>query len=228
MLKQENSLDQLQQLFPVLLEGDNKLQQAIKAQASEAALGPSSNICLEGMQCSHLALLIEGKARVFKSGPSGREITLYHILPGESCILTASCILTGRNFPAYARSVDDVKAILIPAPLVSQWMETYPGWRSFMLGMIAERLDQVISVVEDVTFSRLDQRIFSHLLDISSVQGNTLMLTHQQIADDLGTSREVVSRILKDAEHQGLLQVARGKITLLHNDRLERLAGFST
>jgi CRP/FNR family transcriptional regulator len=171
-------------------------------------------ICQQGMQCSHLALVIEGSARVYKIGESGREITLYRIGPGESCILTASCIMSQRPFPAFAVSEQPIQAVIVSTADVVKWSNHEPAWRDYLFRLISDRLSDVISVVEEVAFRRVDRRLAAYLLQYPVKDNNRIQVTHQSIASDLGTSRELVSRILKDFEQQGLISITRGAITL--------------
>jgi len=167
------------------------------------------------MQCGHLALVTEGVARVYKLGENGREITLYRISGGESCILTASCIISGRPFPAFAVCEEPIEALVISSPAVKRWTNEFPAWRDYLFGLIGDRLGDVISVVEEIAFRRVDRRLAHYLLQrLEPTASDSLNITHQAIASDLGTSREVVSRILKDFEHQGLISVSRGSVCL--------------
>jgi CRP/FNR family transcriptional regulator len=174
-----------------------------------------SPICDQGMQCQHLALIISGTARVYKLGENGREITLYRIGSGESCILTASCIVNGSPFPAFAVCEEPIEALVIDSNKVRQWTDEFPVWRNYLFSLISDRLGDVISVIEEVAFRRVDRRLAGYLLQ--RTRGNvrdTIKITHQAIASDLGTSREVVSRILKDFEHQGVISVSRGQLRI--------------
>lgn len=206
--------------FPAI-GGDATLSAAIAASATPARLVRGSSICREGEACSHLALVTRGTARVFKLAESGREITLYRVEPGECCILTASCMLSGRAFPANATVERDLEAALIPQSQVTRWMTDSAAWRHYLWDLLAERLGDVISLVEEVAFRRMDRRLGEYLaaqvLDGKAV----LQATHQQIAADLGTSREVISRMLKDFELRGLLRLGRGRIELGPAEALE-------
>lgn len=193
---------------------DSGLIRQITATSSAIDLGAGHNICHQGDSCSHLALVTKGTARVFKIAESGREITLYRIDPGECCILTASCMLSGRPFPAAATVESDLEAVLIPQPKVTGWMTGSETWRHYLWGLLAERLGDVISLVEEIAFRRMDERLGEHLILLAQQHGSIIPATHQQIAADLGTSREVVSRLLKDFEIRGLLRLGRGRIEL--------------
>ncbi|MDH3355641.1 MAG: Crp/Fnr family transcriptional regulator, partial [Chromatiales bacterium] len=179
-------------------------------------LSPGQHICMEGSQCSHLALVLNGSARVYKLGESGKEITLYRVDAGESCVLTLSCIVSGKLFPAFAISETDIEAILIPSSNVANWMNQQPVWRDYAWSLIANRLADVISLVEEITFKRMDERLVHYLEQQRQQHGAQLTITHQQIAADLGTSREVISRLLKDLQQSGQLTLGRGQIILIN------------
>ena len=154
-------------------------------------------------------------ARVFKLGESGREITLYRIGKGESCILTASCIVSGTPFPAFAVCEEKIEALVINPLKVQQWTDEFSVWRNYLFGLVSSRLGDVISIVEEIAFRRVDCRLADYLLQAGGDNSDRINITHQAIASDLGTSREVVSRILKDFEHQGLIAVARGQLQII-------------
>lgn len=200
--------------FPFLARSSAEMQQQFWAAVSLAHLSEGQFICLEGNQCTHLALVLNGRARVYKLGESGREITLYRIEPSESCILTASCILSNIAFPAFAVAESDIEAVLIPSALLQQWMGQHEAWRNYVFQLLSERLGAIIVVIEEVAFRRVDSRLAEYLLHLQESVGNLIEKTHQEIAVDLGTSREVVSRILKDFEREGAVTLARGHLTI--------------
>lgn len=183
---------------------------------SLAGVKKGETICHEGFLCTHLALVLSGSARVFKLGESGREITLYRVGAGESCILTASCIVNKRPFPAVAVCEEEIQAVIVPTGLVIEWFGRFPSWRGYLFSLIGDRLGDVIAIIEEVAFRRVDRRIASYLLArAESEHTNRIRSTHQEIASELGTSREVVSRILKDLESQDAISVSRGSIHIV-------------
>jgi len=180
-------------------------------------------VCWEGDSCGHLPFVIEGMVRVYKLGESGRELTLYRIHPGQSCILTASCILSDQQFPAHAKVEEPIRAIGIPANILLDWTERYEVWRRFVFSMMSDRLYDIIELVDAVTFKRLDVRLADYLLRECGASP-TLTITHQELASELGSAREVISRVLKDFEQRGFLKLERGRITLTDTRRLKSLA----
>jgi CRP/FNR family transcriptional regulator len=207
------------------LGADSALGPAIAASAVPARLDGGATVCREGDNCSALALVVEGHARVYKLAESGREITLYRVEPGHCCILTASCILSGRPFPANAVAETGLVAALVPPDRVVTWMTDHPPWRELLWGLLAERLADVIGLVEEVAFRRMDRRLAAHLVE-HAARSSQVAATHQQIAAELGTSREVVSRLLKDFELRGWLALSRGAVRLIDAGALESLAGM--
>lgn len=210
-------------LFPLFRQAGQDVTAELFQHSKLAELPADQLICLEGNKCSCIPLVLEGSARVYKLSESGREITLYRVEPGESCIMTASCILSGVEFPAFAATETPVKAIVIPPETLHRWVNQYEVWRLFLCSMLASRLSEVISVVEEVAFQRVDTRTAEYLLETAGADG-AIKKTHQDIATDIGTSREVVSRILKEFEHKGLITLSRGEIHTQNPSGLQRVA----
>lgn len=211
----------LQSNFPDLC-ADEPLRQRLLREAFVQRLPPQQPVCLQGDSCRHLPLLLSGRARVFRTSESGREITLYRIEAGESCVLTASCILSDIPFPALAVTETEAEALLVPAGSVHAWLGESAVWRRYLFALVARRLADVITVVEEVAFRRMDARVAAWLLE--RPDRGRIVTTHQEMAEDLGSSREVVSRLLRDLENDGLILRQRGEIALLNRQGLERLA----
>ena len=171
-----------------------------------------------------LALIVSGVVRVFKTGRTGREITLYRIGSGETCILSVNAILTRQPIPAAAAVEQRVEAVTIPAEVLRDWVQRHDLWRQFVFELISQRLMKVLTLVDDVVFRRMDARIAALLLERGRTQ-NPLRITHQEIAAELGTSREVISRILEDLAAAGTVRSTRCRIEICDPRPLEVLAG---
>lgn len=210
-------------LFPLFGKAGHDVQAELFEHGNLAELPADQFICLEGSKCSGIPLVLEGRARVYKLSESGREITLYRVEPGESCILTASCIMSDVEFPAFAATETEVEAIVIPPAILHRWVSQYEVWSVFLWGLLASRFSEVISLVEEVAFQRVDKRTAEYLLQSAGADGK-IKKTHQDIAADIGTSREVISRILKELEHKGLITLSRGEIHAENLDELRRAA----
>ena len=158
----------------------------------------------------------------------GREITLYRIEKGESCVLSATCILNGGGFPAIAEAEGATDVVLLPAQLLTRLVEDNAEWRQFMFGLYAKRLEDVLTLVDEVAFHHMDARLAAHLVRQAGERQKVVTATHGEIASELGTSREVVTRILSDFEAGGLIETSRGRIRILRADALrERGAPYS-
>lgn len=179
---------------------------------------PSGTFYLqEGDRCASLALVGSGNIRVFKVSESGREITLYHVQPGESCLLNVSCLLTGRPVPASARVEEPVEAVVVTEILFRKWMAESEQMREYVFGLLAERFAAITTLIEEVAFKRMDQRLAAYLVEgfgDGKASERGIVATHERIAADLGTAREVVSRLLKDFERQEAIRLGRGRIDL--------------
>lgn len=217
--------DSLIQELSFLEHADPELHRQFSEHARLIDLPAGSPICWEGDTCEQLAIVASGVVRVYKVGESGREISLYRLEKSQSCILTASCILSQTRFPALAVAETPVQAIVIPAAIVRRWVNEYDCWREYVFSMMSQRLSDVIATVEEVAFRRMDLRLVEYIAGLVDSE-QTIRVTHQEIAFDLGTAREVVSRILKDLERDGLITLTRGAITI--QDRAGLLARAQT
>jgi len=204
--------------FPVF-DGNEAFSRALANNAVFARVPANSVIAEPGVKCAQLALLLSGQVRVYKLAESGREITLYRIERGETCVLTTSCILNSSVFTALAVTESPVEAILLPAVFIRKWLDEYACWRTFVFALVTRRLDNLMTTIDEVAFRRMDVRI-ARWLDSAADREGLVSATHQKIADELGTSREVVSRILKDFELQGCITLHRGSVQLLDIQRL--------
>jgi len=223
MITNPEQKQQLFSLFPFLARASTEFQRIFFNAAIPAHIPTGHIIAETGSECTQLAMLLSGSVRVYKLAAKGREITLYRIKEGDSCVLTASCLMSATPFPAIAEAETELNAIIIPAEFAKSWMTLYPPWGEFVFGLISKRLAEVISVLENVTFQRMDVRIADYLLKMADKQ-STLNTTHHEIAADLGTSREVVSRTLKDFDHQGWISMGRGELSLTNLSKLQALA----
>jgi len=213
--------DQARAVFPFLQGANVAFLKDFFDHASHVTLPAGQFICMEGNSCAVLPLALTGQARVYKIAASGREITLYRIPSGESCILTASCIMSQRIFPAFAVAETDMEALAVPAHLLPVWFDQHAVWRTYAFDLLSRRLSSVIELVEEVAFHHMDARLAAYLADAASADGR-VERTHEVVAADLGTSREVVSRLLKDFEQDHLVALSRGVIEVRDRARLEK------
>ena len=205
--------------MPLFQNADPQLIRDFQRAAYLAKIPVGHDVFLEGDQVEAIALLISGVVRVYKIGETGREITLYRFGNGQSCILTANAILSQKTFPAVATIEEDAEAVMIPAETFRAWVGKYDLWREFVFELLSQRLTKVMSIVDEVVFGRMDARLAALLLTRAQTQ-NPLHITHQEIASELGSSREVISRLVEDLSARGFLRVSRGEIELLDAEGL--------
>ena len=213
MISQE-LFSQIRHILPVISQAEPQMVREFQQAAYYAHIPTGRDIFAQGDQVNAIALLISGAVRVYKIGETGREITLYRFSAGESCILTANAILSHHSFSAIATVEQDAEAIMIPADTFRDWVNRYKLWREFVFDLLSQRLSSVLEIVDEVAFGRMDIRVATLLLDRSTSE-NPLISTHQEIAAELGSSREVISRILGSLASQGLIQMSRGAIEVL-------------
>jgi CRP/FNR family transcriptional regulator len=206
--------------LPLLQKADPKLIHDFKQAALFAKIPTGRDVFTEGDRVDAIALLISGVVRVYKIGETGREITLYRFGNGQSCILTANAILSQMTFPAVATVESDAKAVMIPADIFRGWVRSYDLWREFVFDLLSQRLVSVMEIVEEVAFRRMDVRVESFLANRSRLT-NPIRITHQEIAAELGSSREVISRLLEDLVQQGVIRSSRGEIEVLNSEGLQ-------
>jgi CRP/FNR family transcriptional regulator len=219
MLSQEH-YDRIVRVLPILQRADPQLVREFQEQAFFARIPTGKDVFVEGDRANVIALLISGVVRVYKIGETGREITLYRFGLGESCILTANAILSQQSFPAIATVEQQAEAVMIPAHAFRDWVHRYDLWRGFVFDLLSQRLVSVLEIVDEVTFRRMDTRVASLLLSRSQLQ-NPIHITHQEIAAELGSSREVISRILEGFASEGLIRLARGVLEVVDVESLQ-------
>ncbi len=208
--------------IPFLEIKDENLREVFLKNGSIANLPKETLVFEEGSTTNNLAVILSGKIRVYKLAESGREITIYRINKGESCILTISSILSNLPYPARAVVEEDITALIIPANVFKELINKDENWRAFTFGLMNTRFTNVITIVEEVAFRRMDERIAEFLIfQLNTGNSLELNITHQEIAYELGTYREVVSRILKDFEKENILKLSRHKISIVDDVKLK-------
>lgn len=173
----------------------------------------------EGSPCRQFPLVLSGSIRVAKCS-DGRELQLYRVAPGESCVLTTSCLFGNREYPATGVVERDARLLVLPRPVFDELMSAHVPFRQYVFSLFAERLADMMALVEAVAFHRLDRRVASALLG----HGRVVHLTHQQVADEVGSVREIVTRVLRNFADQGLVRSGRGAIEVLDAAGLRRVA----
>lgn len=212
------------QCFPALARSEDDNVRHLLATASRVTLPADSWVFRAGAPCGHYLLATSGSIRVQLTGSTGREVTLYRVVSGHSCILTTACLLGGDDYPAEAWAETPVSAIAIDRGAFQSAVERSPDFCRFVFQSFSQRLAEVIRRMDEVMFASIDSRLAGCVL-AAQRRGALASMTHQDLAVELGTAREVVSRHLKRFEAQGLLHLGRGHIEVVAPAELERLAG---
>ena len=175
----------------------------------------------DGSPCGNYVLVIEGSIRVQKVAENGREIVLYRVEGGQSCVLTTNCLIGGENYAAEGIAENAVTALVLPAMAFRALLASSDVFRSFVFSAYASRMSDLLLLIEEVAFGRIDARLAAWLAERG---GGELKATHQEIAVELGTAREVVSRQLKEFERRGWVALGRGRLAVQNIKALSALA----
>lgn len=205
--------------FPNLKQLTGPIGTEVINSIKEVTIPAGTTIIRQGDVCNDYLLVVEGSVKVFARAENGREIVLYRIKGGGSCILTTSCLMSQTLFPAEGLTETDTTALTIPARIFGRALEELPEFRQFVLEAYGKRVKDLIVLVEQVAFGRVDMRLARYLLE--NAEDSALNATHQSVASELGTAREVVSRQLKEFEQRGWVALKRGSIELLDRPKLE-------
>jgi len=202
----------LEQLSPDLLKRVEQESRLMKAPAGQ-------ELFHEGTPCTAYPMLIDGTIRASKSGPDAHEILLYRLNPGETCVITVVALLGGTPYPARGEAETDLTFFTVPRALFLDLVLNSPPFRTFVFQFLSIRMAHLMTLIDDIAFRRVDQRLASHLL----LHPEPISLTHQKLADALGTTREVVSRILESFQESGMLRLGRKRIEILNRNALQRV-----
>lgn len=219
-MERQDIRQRLRALYPAFESLDDRRLDALLDESIVLNVKAGTVMFDEESPCQAFPLLVSGTIRVSKVGPSGRELQLYRVVPGEACILTTSCLLGEVAYNARGVAESDVTAVALPQPVFQRLLGEHEPFRTYVFGLFAERISELMQLVEAVAFQKLDQRLAALLLG----KGKVIHTTHQALADELGSVREIVSRLLKAFAEQGLVSLAREQIEIVDAGKLRRLA----
>ena len=215
-----DNLDWLQSFPPLLALEPNARDTLIKsARIVEAPIGTIGY--REGGACGAYVMRLAGQSRVYKMSSSGREILLYRVAAGETCVITTTCLLGHSNYPASTIVEEPIRDVIIPSAAFNQLMIDSAVFRRFVMTNYGVLISDLIVLLDEVAFHSLDARLAKLLIDSGS---SSVDRTHQLMADELGTAREVVSRQLKRFEQKGWVALGRGHVEISDRAKLEKLA----
>ena len=215
------TLSNLHELYPALTAVPAAELQAEWADGAAAMPVPKGmQLFAPGAHCGGFPLVLSGEARVFRMAPSGRQLEMYRLTPGEICLVSSASLFSGETLSAHAEMQAEGALWMIRPSLFEQWIQNAPAFRRFVLGQFAARMADLTALIDALAFHRLDQRLAQALLG----QGPRLQSTHQQLADRLGTAREIVTRLLKRFEAAGWVALSRERIDILQPAALRQVA----
>ena len=214
----------LSRAFPFWNDLDDKAKQTM-CQQSALFSYPKGAAINDGQECTGVILVKSGCLRVYLLSETGKEVTLYRLNPGDICMLSASCVLQSITFDVFVDAEEDSECLVIASSAFSAVAENYPAVKIFALETAVSRFSDVMWVMQQILFMNFDRRLAIFLLDEMARTGDdTLHLTHEQIARNMGSAREVVSRMLKYFSSEGMTEVSRKGIKILNKQALQQLA----
>jgi CRP/FNR family transcriptional regulator len=213
--------EKLLKMYPALSDLNGEQLTILLRPDSILQLPENFELFAENQPCQGFPLVLQGSIKVIKQSVSGRELMLYRVKPGGSCIISSSCLLGKTQYNARGISETAIKLLVLPLPLFSNLIVQSPAFRDFVFHLFSARIANLLEVVEEVAFARLDQRLAKLLVSKELYELNT---THQHLANELGSVREIISRLLKGFAAQGLVRLSREQIEILDRDKLKHLA----
>jgi len=210
----------LLQQYPMLHELAGAEQAELRAAANLLHIPEGTVLFDENQPCGGFPLLLSGNIRVIKAAPNGRELQLYRVMPGESCILTSGCLLGNRRYHARGIAEQALEMVLLPAAAFHTLLGQQEAFRSYVFHLFSDRLTDLMQLVSAVAFQKLDQR----LANLLASKPGPIHATHQALADELGSAREIVSRLLKGFAEQGWVKLGREQIDITNPAALKKFA----
>ena len=199
-------------LFP---QFEPSLLALIEKEASYRHFNAGEVIMRTGQYIKSTVLVLEGRVKIYREGPEGGEFLMYFLEPGQACAVSMICAIQSDTSEVTAIAEEDTEILMIPVHLMDDMMKDYKTWYQFVIQTYRNRFDEMLYVVDHVAFRNMDERLEFYLQRYKEKTGKTkLELSHQQIADDLNSSREVISRLLKKMEQRGMLTLHRNMIEL--------------
>jgi len=213
------------------LEASNSLTELLKekdfgylnTESQKVTVPANSTVFRQGDTCKNYLLVLKGSVKVFSRAENGREIILYRVQNGQSCTLTTACLFANNPYPAEGITEVDTTALMIPLPIFNRALAESEEFRKIIFDQYAQRLSDVISLVESLSFGHIDIRLARLLLQLSK-STDTIETTHHILATELGSAREVISRQLKEFEKKQIISLQRGSVTVINRQELLKIA----
>ena len=203
----------LKKIFPDWEEG---LYEAILNEAELREAKSGTTLLKMGQNIKSAMLVVEGTVKLYQEGEDGGEYFMYHLNPGEACAVTLVCNYHHEQSHVLAKAVTDIQYLAIPIEFMEKWLNEFKSWHYFVIKTYRSRYEELLKTINAVAFKNMDERLEFYIKRQVSQFGNTLHLTHQEIANDLNTSREVISRLLKKMENNGWIEMNRNSFNWIN------------
>lgn len=192
----------------LLIDEIEKSSKLLHLEAGSVMLEPGGYV-------KFIPLIVNGSIKVFRQGSDGGEILLYYVYPLETCAVSLTCCVANQKSNVKVIAEEDTTLLSVPISKSDDWFARFPSWKQFIMKTYSHRFDELLRAIDGIAFHKVDERLYNYLLEKSSLLKSPLIqVSHQQIAEELNTSREVISRLLKQLEGRGLLTMGRNKLTL--------------
>jgi CRP/FNR family transcriptional regulator, anaerobic regulatory protein len=204
----------IKQYFPSF---NTDLIKDIELNASIKTFNEGEILMRSGQYIKHTVLVTKGKIKIYREGEDGGEFFMYYLLPGQACAISMICATKHEKSQITAKVVEDAELVMVPLELMDKWMMQHRSWYEFVIDTYRNRFDEVLTVIDSIAFRAMDERLQLYLKrQQDACKSSDIKISHQEIANDLNTSREVVSRLLKKMEQRGMITLHRSFITLLN------------
>ena len=200
------TIEQLQNLFP---DWETGLYEAVLEHAELRKASAGDILLKKGQNIKSAMLVVEGTIKLYQEDEDGGEYFMYHLNPGEACAVTLVCNYHHEQSQVLAKAVTDIQFLAIPITYMEKWLNDYKSWHYFVIKTYRNRYEELLKTIHEVAFKNMDERLEFYIKKQVDQFGVAVKLTHQEIAIDLNTSREVISRLLKKMEHNGWIKMNR-------------------
>lgn len=216
-------ISKIDDLFPVMRHLSSIDRQRLFSAGQVVDLPAGQMLMQQNQTCRHIPLVLAGTLRVYKLSPNGREMTLFRTGPGDTCLVSIACQLRGEDFPALAQVESQATLFLLPVDTYYTVLNGNAAWKDFLITTLYGHLLNSMQTLEAVAFDRTDRRLIDWLLSQGAEHAQVIRMTHEAIAVELGTAREVISRLLGDLKNRGLLRLGRGRVEVIDPAGLREL-----
>jgi CRP/FNR family transcriptional regulator, anaerobic regulatory protein len=211
------SQDLLQRQFKQL---EAPLLAEIERESVLRPLAEGEDVLQTGQYIRSTILVSSGLLKIYREDEEGNEFLMYYLGPGDACALSMVCTMRDETSGIMARAIMPSEVILVPAHLTERWLAKYKTWNHFVIASYRQRFEELLQTLDSVVFKGLDERLLFYLKRYQQVGGKEIKLSHQQIAEELNSSREVISRLLKKLEQRGALRLHRNAIEIINLNKI--------